>query len=293
MNTLRNVGRDEPLTVEQGLALRQAAVFAARRSFVGRKLFGNATRRIDSGAQTFGYDVMTEVSTAAFDYNWPGRESQDIVNLARTSVAIPNLHKEFEINKLDLASSRMTGAPVNTTTAESAAYKVGYLEDSMLINGYTADATVYEVSGLYKSALNTVGGADWATLTNINKNTNEAIAALLADGELPPYNAVLSAETYGYTLGFVSGTAVSYLQWMKEAMQGGSVYMSPVLTDGTGMLCTANPEGKFEYVLAEDLTVETETLDIQHGQNLFGRVYVRGLPIIYDTNAICTMTGLT
>ena len=293
MNKLRNVGIDEPLTTEQGAYIKQQAVFAARRAFVGRRLFGQAIRKIDAGSQTFGYDTLTEASDASLDFNWPGRQSQDLVNLARTTVGIPNLHKEFEINKLDLAASRQTGAPINTTTAESAAYKVAYREDEVLINGYSADGTTYEISGLYQSAGNTFGGADWATATNIPLSVNGAINVLLTDNILPPYNLTVPAEQYGYMLVFVANTAVSYLQWVKEALQGGNVYMSPVLTTGTAMMTKANPDGMFEYVMAEDLTTETETLSIKEGQNLFGRCYVRGLPVIYDTNAISTITGIT
>ena len=82
------------------------------------------------------------------------------------------------------------------------------------------------------------------------------------------------------------------MQWVQETIQG-NIFVSPVLTDGTALLTKANPEGMFEYVMAEDITTETETLGIKEGSNLFGRVYVRGLPAVYDTNAACTLTGLT
>jgi len=293
MNKLRYVGHDEPLTTEQGQYIRTKAVEAARRTFVGRKLFGNAILEIDPSSQTFGYDTLTHVSNASLDFMWPGRMSLDIINLARSTVAIPNLHKEFELSKLDVASSRNSGTPLNTSQVESNAYKVAYLEDTLLLMGYSADGTTYEINGLYKAASNTKAGADWATATNIPITINGAISELMTDNILPPYNVVLPAEQYAYTLAFVSGTAVSYLQWIKEIIQGGEVFMSPVLTTGTGMMTKANPGGLFEYVLAEDITTETETLSIKEGNNLFGRVYVRGLPIVYDGNAICTMTGLT
>lgn len=292
MKKLRDVGMDEPLTTEQGQYIRERAVEAARRAFVGRKLFPNSIRKIDGGAQTFGYDTLTNVAAASLDFSWPGRMSLDIVNLARSTVAIPNLHKEFEINKLDVASSRMTGTPLNTTNAESAAYKVAYLEDSTLLMGFSHDGTNYDINGLYKAAGNTKAGADWATATNISLTINGAIGELMTDNILPPYNVVLPAEQYAYTLAFVSGTAVSYLQWIKEIIQG-EVYMSPVLTTGTGMMTKADPAGLFEYVVAEDLTTQTETLDLKQGNNLFGKVFIRGLPIVYDSNAICTMTSLT
>ncbi|MDH5786986.1 MAG: family 1 encapsulin nanocompartment shell protein [Candidatus Bathyarchaeota archaeon] len=293
MNKLRYVGADEPLTTEQGLFIKQRAVFAARRAFVARKLFGTAIRKIDAGSQTFGYDTLTEVSNAALDFQWPGRESQDIVNLARETVGIPVLHKEFEINKLDLAASNQTGTPLNTSSAESSAYKVALLEDTLLILGYAADGTTYDIAGLYNTAsVNTKAGATWATGTNIPLSINGAIALLLADNIMPPYNLTLHPDQYAETLVFVANTAVSYLQWITESMQGGSVYVTPSITAGTGMMTKANPDGMFEYVMAEDLTTETEILNKQQGNNLFGRVYLRGLPVVYDANAICTITGI-
>lgn len=292
MNTLRNVGVDEPLTTEQGAFIKQRAVFAARRAMVARKLFGTAIRKIDAGSQTFGYDTLTEVSNAALDFQWPGRETQDIVNLARTTVGIPNLHKEFEINKLDLAASNQTGTPLNTSTAESAAYKVALLEDTLLILGYAADGTNYDINGLYNAAGNTFGGATWGTGTNIPLSINGAIAVLLTDNIMPPYNLTLHPDQYAETLVFVANTAVSYLQWITESMQGGSVYVTPSITAGTAMMTKANPDGMFEYVMAEDFTTETEILSKQLGNNLFGRVYARGLPVVYDSNAISTITGI-
>jgi uncharacterized linocin/CFP29 family protein len=292
MNTLRYVGHDEPLTTEQGAYIKQQAVFAARRAFVARKLFGTAIRKIDMGAQTFGYDTLTEASDAAIDYKWPGRESQDIVNLERTTVGIPVLHKEFEINKLDLASSQLTGAPLNTTTAESAAYKVSLLEDSLLILGYAADGTNYDINGLYNAAGNTYGGATWGTGTNIPLSINNAKSALMTDNIMPPYNLTLHPDQYTESLVFVANTAVSYSQWITESLGGGSIYVTPAITAGTAMMTKANPDGMFEYVMAEDLTTETEITSVQSGQNLFGRVYVRGLPVVYDSNSICTITGI-
>jgi len=293
MNTLTNVGRDEYLSTEQGLFIREAAVKAARRSFVGRKLFGGAIRKIDAGAQTFGYDTLTEMSNASFDWIWPGRESQDIINLARSSVAIPNIHKEFSINKLDLASSRNTGTPLNVSTAESAVYKVGYAEDNLLINGYSADGTVYDIKGLYQAATtNTSAGSDWTTSTNVPTDMQTLKSELMNDNIMPPYNFCCNPTNWMEAYEPIGTSPNTYQDYIKATLEGGTVFVTPAITAGTAFMCAANPEGKFEYVLAEDLTTETQILDIQHGSNLFGRVYLRGLPIVYDSNAIARVTTI-
>ena len=191
----------------------------------------------------------------------------------------------------------MTGTPLNTTTAESAGYKVGLEEDTLLILGYSADGTTCDINGLYNAAANSeTTNSTWSSdpgnaATGIPHSINAAITLLMADNIFPPYNLVLNPTQYNQAAVFIANTAVPYLTWIKERI-GGEIYPSATITAGTGMICKANPVGMFEFVVAEDLTVETETLSKKEGESLFGRVYVRGLPIVYDGNAICKMTVL-
>jgi uncharacterized linocin/CFP29 family protein len=291
MHTFRQVGRDEPLSAEQGQYILDRVVFAARRELVGRRLM--PIRKIDASTQTFGYDVLTEVADAATDISWSGmRETLDDIGKARTSVAVPTVHKEFVINKLDLAGSRLTGIPLNTTTAESAGYKVGLEEDGLLINGYTHDGTTYDINGLYQAAANDENTAlHWSTDTNIDDSISKTITLLMADNIFPPYNLVLNPQEFNNARDFIGNTAVSWLTWIKEQI-GGEIFVSPTMAAGYGMMLKANPTGLFEYVIAEDFTVETETMSKREGEGLFGRVYIRGLPVIYDRNAICKMSDI-
>jgi len=297
MNTLRNVGRDEPLTTEQGLYIKQQAVFAARRAFQGRKLFGASIRKIDSGSQTFGYDTRSRTAAAAIDLGWPGRLTMDAVNLTRSTVAIPNMHKEFEINKLDLASSRMSGEPLNTSNVEESAYQVAYLEDVVLINGKALDGTVYDFKGLYQTGKASgnydTTGYVWSTVANIPTCVKASFALLLEDNIQPPWNLTINQTQWMQAFEFIGTTSKTYQDFLREACQGGSVYVTPAITAGTLMWTAVNPQGMFEYVLAEDLTTETETTSMKEGQNLFGRNYIRGIPVVYDANAICAVDDLT
>jgi uncharacterized linocin/CFP29 family protein len=295
MNKFRDVGRDEPLTTEQGQYILDRVVFAARRELIGRRLL--PIRKIDDGTATFGYDTLTEAADAAIDIGWPGRETLDIVNLARTTVPVPVIHKEFLINKLDLAASRQTGTPLNTTTAESAGYKVGLEEDKLVIIGYTKDGTTYDINGLYKAAGNedttsyTWSSAPEHATTGICASINAAITLLMADNIFPPYNLCIHPTQYNQAAVFITNTAVPYLTWIKERI-GGEIYPTATMTAGTGMITKANPVGMFEYVVAEDFTVSTEVMSVREGSGLFGRVYARGLPVVYDSNAICRSTVL-
>jgi len=290
MNKFRHVGLDEPLTTEQGQYILDRVVFAARRELIGRKLL--PIRKIDASTQTYGYDTLTEAANARIDIGWPGGETLDAVNLTRSTVAVPTIHKEFVINKLDLAASRLQGAPLNTTTAESAGYKVGLEEDTLVILGYSADGTNYDINGLYNAAGNSEATSlDWGTAANIATSINNTIALLMTDNINPPYNLCVNPTQYNQAAVFIANTAVSYLTWIKERIMG-DIFPTASITAGTGMMTKANPVGMFEYVVAEDFSVQTETQSVREGQGLFGRVFVRGLPIVYDSNAICKMTTI-
>jgi uncharacterized linocin/CFP29 family protein len=289
LKSLRQVGLDEVLTAEQGQQIREAAVFAARRQMIARKLLP-IKGPLGAGVQVFGYDALTEVSDARIDLSWPGGESRDIVNLTRSTVAIPNIHKETEINKLDLAASRMSGTPLNLSNVESVSYKVALLEDALIINGWSRDGTNYDINGLYQGAgLDESTSLDWGTKANIETSINNAVGLMLAQNITPPYNLTLHPTQYGQTLALIASTSRSYRNWIREAIEGG-VFMSAALAAGNGLLSKANTEGMFEYVLAEDLSVYEAV--IQKSGNLFVKVYVRGIPVIYDANALCKLSAI-
>jgi uncharacterized linocin/CFP29 family protein len=293
MNTLSYVGRtDSNLTAEQGLYIESQVKEAARRNLKGRMLFGPAVRKIDSGAQSYKYNKLTHGSAAAFDYTYPGKTSIDSIDLQPTTVAMPNIHKEFQIGKLDLASSYLSGTPLNTTQAESCAYKVAWAEDALLINGWSQDGTTYEINGLYQAAGNSEAtNLDWGAAANIATSIQNSLALLDADNINGPFNLTLNSTQFSQTLAVMANTAVTYRQWIKEQI-GGQIISSPAMTAGTGMLTPVNPNGAFEYVVAEDITTKTAAQSLEEGEGLFGRVYVRGLPVIYDSNAICKLTTI-
>jgi uncharacterized linocin/CFP29 family protein len=288
MKSLRYVGKDEPLISEQGYYLLQSAIKIARRDFVGRKLL--PIRFIDPATSTFGYDTLTEMSAARIDPKYPGKETLDITNLTRTPVNIPTLHKEFEIPKADLDASRMTGVPLNTQYSDAATYQVGLLEDTMLITGTTTQGTV--INGLYNGAGNSEStNLGWGTAANIITSINNTIALLGTDHIYKPYNLVISPAEEGAASVLIGSGPSTYLDWILKRI-GGQIFVSEAMTAGLGLMMKANPVGLFEYVVAEDLSVKTEQENLRAGEGMFGKVYVRGLPVIYDSNALCKMTDI-
>ena len=286
MKSLRFVGQDEVLTAEQGLYLSTSVVAIARRAFVGRKLL--SPEYIDPAAQTYAYDKLTEMSKARTDPKYPGKETLDVIGLDRTPVNIPCSHKEFVIPKADLDSSKMSGIPLTTKYSDAAAYQVGYEEDDMIINGKGV------IPGLYNGAGNTETGADWTTATNIPITLKAAIVKLVADSIYGPYNLVINPTQDIELDEFVSGTAVPWRERVLARISG-QIFATDAITAGTGILMKA-PIGqditKFSHVIAQDLQVEGETESVRQGAGWFGRVFVRGLPVIKDSNAICSLTTI-
>ncbi len=289
MRKLRFVGVDAPLITEQGLKIRDRIVVGIRDNLVARKLCPLAGP-LGPGVQTFGYDKLTEVSDARLDFGWPGAESLDIVNLARETVPIPNLHAEFEINKLDLLSSQMTGQPLNYSVIDSKTYKVALLEDQLLMMGWKPDGTNYIISGFYTAAGNDENtGLDWGTKANIETSMVNALGLMLADKMHPPFDLTLNGIQYAQAAALIANSSQSYLSYIKEVIKG-EIYISPSLVAGTGLLSKKNNLGMFEYVLAEDVTSYTEP--VPRSGNLFGKIYVRGLPIIYESKALCKLSNI-
>ena len=283
---------DEELSTEQGKFIRQKAVEAALRQFVGRKLFGanGVFGPLGEGVTTYAYDTRTRGAGARTDWGWPGAESKDAQNLNRSTVSIPLHHQEFEINKLDLAASRLNGTPLNMSKVEMASYDVALQEDKMILLGWSRDGSTYEINGLYNAAGNDENTHyDWATKANIELSITKAMALLLADNIPPPYNTTLHPTQFSLANALIANTGVSYLEMIRK-WTGGEVFVTPGMTAGLGLMSKADPQGLFELVVAEDLTVFTDILEKRH--NLFGKVYIRDLPVVYDSNALCKLSNI-
>jgi len=281
---------DEPLTTEQAKFIDERIAVAARQVLVGRKL-APVRGPVGLGVQLYSYDKLSEMSAAQVDFLFSAL-SKDTINLTRLNVPIPVLHKEFQIDRRDLESSRRMGTPLDSSAAEAAAYKVGLQEDTLLIEGYAPDGTNYRIQGFYQAAGNDYSTAkDFGTATNIPDAINGAISLLIADGVYPPYNILLHPTQWGETNVLIANTGRSYREWIREAV-GGEVYVSPAITTGTGLMCAGQNAGFFEIVVGQDLTTELELQPLSLGGSLFGRVYECLVPIVKDSNALCKLSSI-
>jgi len=291
MRSIPEFRTDAPVTPEQYKYIDDAVKVTARQAMIGRRLmpvFGP----LGFGKEAISYDKLTEVGAAQLTLAWKVDKSEDIANLARTTVAVPVLSKTFRINRRSLEASRTAGSPLDIVTAKSAAYKVAKLEDDLILDGFAADGSTYDISGLYQAANNTESTSkDFGTSGNGIDKVNLAMALLLADNIYPPYNMVLNPTQYMQLHNELSGTATLEIDVIRR-MIGGEVYVTPAQTADTGMLLAAGDRGYFDLAIGVDLTTEVELLNLREGKDLFGVVYECVVPRIWETNAICKLTNI-
>ena len=278
--------------VEYYRQIKDAIVFTARKQAVARKIIN--TRNISGGigVQQWTYDTANEVSDALLTYQFTDT-AEDWIELARMDVPIPLLHKEYSISRRDLAAAARGGFGISTATVSSAAYKVMNLENQLILNGFAADGTNYDIKGLYQSAGNSyITQKDFGTSGNPLAAVAGAIDLMQADNITGPYNLVLNPTQYMELATSVlgSGAGEREMAMVKEILEGGSIYSTSFQAAETGMLLADASAGFFEMIVAQDMTTETEVL--QKSKDLWGRVYECVIPVVYDANAICKLTNI-
>lgn len=272
--------------------VRSDVIWSARQQNIIRKLTGVRVVGSSLGVQTWVYDKATEVSDAAL--TWALTDvGEDVIGRTRSSANIPVLHKEFRITGRDLEAARLGGFSIDTHTANSAAYKVTNLENTIGIYGYAADDSNYDINGLYKSAGNTyTTSKDFGTAGNAITAVSEAVKLFQTDLIYPPYNMVLHSDQFiELTISILaSGAGEDEIKYVERLLGGGQIFVTPFQTAGTGMMMTPPSAGHHELVIAKDMDVFT-LVDEWTG-DLKGRVYEALTPVVYETNAICSLTQI-
>lgn len=278
------------IPVEFYRQIKDRIVFTARTQSVARRLIN--TRLVGGGiaVQQWTYDQANEVSDALLTYAFTDT-GEDTIELSRSDVPIPVLHKEFRIGRRDLAAAQRGGFALNASTASSAAYKVMNLENKIVLDGYTVDGSNYEIKGLYQSAGNTVSTSyDFGTSGNPLKAVAEGIGELMEDEITGPYNLVLNPTQYMELAISETDGGNPELPAVQKLLEGGEIITTSWQTAGTGMITASMDSGFFELVIPQDMTYETEVL--QKSKDLWGRVYECIVPVVYDTNAICKLASI-
>jgi len=270
--------------------LRREIVDVAREKNIARKLIA-VRGPVGLGVQQWSFDTLNDMSEAELTWNFT-TGSEDMLNFTRTNVNIPILHKDFKIDRRDVESAQRYRLNLKTETARVAGEKVTEMENDLVVLGYSSDGTNYDINGLYNAANNTESTAlDFGTYGNALKKVRAAVKLLLDDKIYPPYNLVLHPTQWSELAGSIDTTAggsVDEMARIKQLIQG-DIIVAPQLTDGTGMLLATPGQRKFELIVAQDMTVET---DFDRKRNIVGHVFEAVVPVVYDSNAICKLTNI-
>ena len=106
-----------------------------------------------------------------------------------------------------------------------------------------------------------------------------------------PYNLLINPQEDESLDAFVANTAIRWREKVLDSI-GGEIFVSEAIAAGTGLMMKAEPNNMAELVIARDLTIETEEETLRDGGGLFGRCFIRDLPVIMQSNAICQMTDI-
>lgn len=280
------------LPPETYMKIKEGIVKNARKHSIARQIIGVRPLNAGVGLQQWTYDTLTEVSDAQITYAFT-ETGEDVADFGRSHVPIPVIHKEFRIGYRDIVAAQRGGYPLQASTADSASYKVMLQENAMLLNGYSADGSTYDIKGLYQSAGNSESTSkDFGTAGNAMAKVQLAITELITDDIYGPYNLVLNPTQFMELAVSVlgSGAGDREINMVRELLEGGQIYSTPFQTVDTGMLLAQPGSGFFEAVMPVDMTVRTETL--QKSRDEWGQVYECIVPVIYDADAICKLTKI-
>lgn len=280
------------LSPEQYEAIDDRIVQTVRQTIIGRKLYPRPYGPLGFGKQVVSYDILSEVQKGRLDLTWGAGFSAEIVGRTRTKLGIPVLHSEFEINRRDLESSRTEGMPLDLSCVDSAIYGVARKEDDLLLQGWAADGTNFDIVGLYQcSGLDYSTSSAWSVATNILPSINGAIALLSAEGFQRPFNLVVDTANYDELWQMIANTSEWYYNKVKERI-GGDIFESPAMTHGKGMLVSTPNPAFFDFALGLDMIDESEELPLKDGKGLFGIVYECLVPRIKQPKSICKLSAI-
>ena len=275
----------------------------SRQKTLARMLYPK-TIVLDKGKFNIDYHTITDMGAAEIQDELPEGGQRDNIVAAVTNVQIPNLFKAYKIDRASFDSFKANGTSMDNEAMLSAAYRVGQLEDDLLIQGWDPDGdSTYEISGLYQGAGNTDStSADFGTAGNALAEVATCFALNAADDSLDTnYNLVLNPTQYFELAKSVLSSGdrefpqvLDLLNEQAPGMPRGEIMWSNDITAGTGLLSPVDPAGvHLDLIIAVDMK-NYLTTDPYWGEEgpLYGHVIERVIPRIKHSTAICTMTGI-
>lgn len=297
----------QPLTKDQVTYYDKNIMRVLRDEVIGRLLIPLAPGSpYGFGVQKLEYRKLTDMSPAQISMTMG--ENVDLVGLIDDDISIPIIHKEFQIPRRTLASSKRLGIPLDTAAGETAGELLGQAENELiLMGGVAVDSGNYAFDGIFTAAQNDYSTTmDWDTPGNATTSVKGAIKLLLKSKVKPPYNIVINEDEYSAILSPRSTSSdKTELSVIRDLLMGGdgnggrtpygpstggNIYVSPIMEAGTGLVLPS-PNAKYaDLIVAQDATTEYELLE--KSKDVFGRVFESVVPRIKRPEAFCKLSDI-
>ena len=284
------MGANAELTEDQYKTILVDVIEAARQVRIGRDLFGEP-KTLSFGVQTVEYKTLTDMGAAIISYIL--EKHKGAINITSTPKKVPIIQEGYYIPARDLATSRESGSPLDTTLAVQAAVQVGLKEEDLLIQGWDDDGDgTYEIAGVYQAAgLTDATDLAWSTAGNAVKSIANAKGAMKAVNIYPPYNLVIHPNEEADLDVFVTNHIRSQREEVETMLGGGKIFITPDMTAGKGLLMAAPPRPNlYKLIICQDIITKTWP-DGPFGLN--GHVYEAMIPLIFNSHFGCTMTDIS
>lgn len=274
-----------------------------QQQLIGRKLFAS-TLTLPKGKFELDYDTITEMGSAIISYDLPDDSTKrDMIEATDANLKLAVISKGWKIPRSQWEAYLSEGKDLRTKAMISAAQVNGLAEDDLLMQSWKPDGSTAKINGLYGSAGNTDStSADFGTFGNAMAEVGTCLAAIAAD-DVPTasvnWNLSLNSVQY-YELAQSIDTGVREFEEVVKmlnpaaGMPAGGIFMSPDITADTGMLSPVDPSGQYiELVVGQNMkNVLGEDSKIPDISPIYGTTYEVIAPVVYQTDAICTMTGI-
>lgn len=284
------------LPPEYYMRAKEAVITTARREAIARQLVSVRGNLGGIGVQNWSWSTQGEMSEAQLSWDFT-QTSEDQISLGRASTRIPVLHKEFKLDRRDMATANMNGYPMTTKNISAAAYKVMCLENSLILDGWnpkgtgTSAGSDYEVKGLYQLAGNSVTTSlDFGTYGNALAAVKAAQEKFIGDDVFGPFNMILNPLQY------MELELSEHAQYNKpekervESLLGGRVIKTPWMPAGNGLIIPQKDAMQAEMLITQDMTIHTEIED--KSQDLWGQLYECCTLVVYEPDSICKLTTI-
>ena len=216
------------------------------------------------GASRIGFEIL--------------QTAGDGVDVTGFDTKIAVIQDDATIKRTDWEAYTENGIPISSDIAMEMAGNNNALIDKLVYNGWAADATNYDIKGLYQVAGTSATGADCATFGNTLKSVMAGITALEQAGVYSPgYILGLHAVQWSQAMASISTGVREWQEVLGALGTGGRIVHNSNLTDTFGILFPAPLDVNRKYFDIIETVPPMHTAWFKDGNSQSGDVCVRQL----------------